>query len=139
MANNTTQIPKIEPRIKIESIYLLFDSKTWSRKIIQLNVIFLLGILIYIFCFFYVIIVKKSNNYIYKYKPELVYEIRTEPTDEDTYNCIFLPEERLAHYSSANRRLITKSKPKKNKEYEFTTKSKLKKKEDENLKTGIEF
>lgn len=62
MANNTTDIAKIEPRVKTESIYLLFDLKTWNKKVIQLNIIFLLSLLLYIFCFFYVIIVKKVSH-----------------------------------------------------------------------------
>ncbi|CEF69538.1 Hypothetical protein SRAE_2000418600 [Strongyloides ratti] len=139
MANNTTDIAKIEPRVKTESIYLLFDLKTWNKKVIQLNIIFLLSLLLYIFCFFYVIIVKKSNDYIYGYKPELVYKIRTEPTDEDTYNCIFSPEKRLAYYCNANKKIISQLKPNLNKEQEVAIKIKFLKKEDENLKTGVEF
>uniref|UniRef100_A0A0N5C9J2 Uncharacterized protein n=2 Tax=Strongyloides papillosus TaxID=174720 RepID=A0A0N5C9J2_STREA len=96
----TTVLPKILPNVKTESIYLIFDSETWSKKIIQLNILFILGVFSYIFCIFYVIIIKMSKSHIYSHKPELVYEIRTEPTDDETYNCIFLPEARLAYYSN---------------------------------------
>uniref|UniRef100_A0A0K0DTZ1 Uncharacterized protein n=1 Tax=Strongyloides stercoralis TaxID=6248 RepID=A0A0K0DTZ1_STRER len=139
MTNNTTNTSSIEttiaPKIQIESIYLLFDSETWNRKIIQLNIIFILGIFLYIFCFCYIIIIKRANHYIYKYKTELVYEIRTEPTDEDTYKCIFSPDERLAYYANAKRRLTHKTKIKRNKEREISSRSRFNK-GDEDLKTA---
>uniref|UniRef100_A0A0N4ZKT9 NSG2 protein n=1 Tax=Parastrongyloides trichosuri TaxID=131310 RepID=A0A0N4ZKT9_PARTI len=102
--SGSTSVPKVEPLVKTESIYSLFDSKTWDKKMIQLNIIILLGVLSYVFCFFYVLIVKMSNNHIYKYKPELVYEIRTASTDEDTYKSIFSPEGRLAYYTRSRKR-----------------------------------
>uniref|UniRef100_A0A0K0DSS3 Uncharacterized protein n=1 Tax=Strongyloides stercoralis TaxID=6248 RepID=A0A0K0DSS3_STRER len=118
MSNDTlsTEVPPIQPIVKIESIHLLLDPKTWEKKIIHLNIIILLGLFSYIFCIAYVIIVKKSNSHFYGFKPELVYEIRTESTDEETYNSIFSPEERLAYYKEAftNLKSVTKNDCKKN-------------------------
>uniref|UniRef100_A0A0N5A6M1 Uncharacterized protein n=1 Tax=Parastrongyloides trichosuri TaxID=131310 RepID=A0A0N5A6M1_PARTI len=101
--SSTPVVPKVEPLVKTESIYLLFDSKTWDKRIIQLNIIILLGFLSYIFCICYVIIIKLSNYHIYKYKPELVYEIRTTDTDIYTYKSIFSPKDRLAYYTKGKK------------------------------------